>query len=190
MITTKTLIETHATRYPDMRIDDFIKLFYQNSFGPKHMNARPDEATLITYIINELEAFHPSDVTPEVEAIGHGFVRVSLRVVRDKKTTPEAFAAAFRRSMDVSEGITDQTTSRFVCQLNTLLAMIDEGAIDMPRDEVKNAIESYLSGEFRPVSHSKTYRECYHPHYRVLSVKEADKLLGYHAEGGHHHETR
>ena len=183
MITTKTLIETHANRYPDMRIDDYIKLFYQNSFGPRYMHDTPDEATLMAYITNELDAYAPPEASPEVEAIGHGYVRVSLSVVRDGKVTPEALAKAFRRSMEHAEGITDKTTTRFTCQLQTLLTMIDEGTVDVSDEDPHHTVETYLAGPIAPLRHSKPYRERYRPHYRVLTVKEADTLLGY-TQGG------
>jgi len=189
MITTKTLIETHLNRYPDMRVDDFIKLFYQNSFGPKHMSSVPDEEVLHAYIVNELDAFKPNVQSVDVEAIGHGFVRVSLSVIVKGRTTPKALAAAFKRTMDASAGVTEKTKSRFLCQIKTLLAMHDAGDITLQDEDPHQMVETYVNGPLAPIRHSEAYRRQYHPHYRVLNVQEAELLFKDDAEEDAHEQT-
>ena len=49
----ENILLEHYNKYPKMELVDFIKLIYQNSFGPRHMH-KPTKETVTKYITEEM----------------------------------------------------------------------------------------------------------------------------------------
>ena len=150
----------HYNRYPQMEITDFIKLIYQNSFGPRHMH-NPSKEDVLKYLDEEIKVV--TNETEIIEDIGNGYVRVYL----SKETNIEKLSNDFLNSM-IEDTYTETNIRVFYRKLNILIKLIKKGSIKLPKKESINLVNEYLSNGINPVRHTKIYNELYKPHYRVI----------------------
>lgn len=150
----------HYQKYPQMELNDFIKLIYQNSFGPRHMH-NPSKEDVLKYLDEEIKVV--TNETEIIEDIGDGYVRVYL----SKETNMEKISNNFFNSM-AEDTYTETNIRIFYRKINVLTKLIKKGSIKLPKKESINYIKEYLSNGINPVRHSKTYNEFYKPHYRVI----------------------
>jgi len=168
MIELEKIILEHYQRYPKMVIQDFIKLIYQNSFGPQHMGDNPSVESVIDYIETELKEYQRYEGTNQIEYIGNQYYRVNLSVIVDQLLSIEDFAKAFYQSMIESPLMEDHQINMFVYQLKTICTHLEEGSVVIEESQCEKTIEDYLDYGIRPVHHSDVFRMNYHPHYRVI----------------------
>lgn len=150
----------HYQKYPQMELNDFIKLIYQNSFGPRHMH-NPTKEDVIRYLNKEMELITNEKET--IEDIGNGYVRVYL----SKETNMEKISNNFLNSM-AEDTYTETNIRIFYRKINVLIKLIKKGSIKLPKKESINLVNEYLSNGINPVRHTKIYNELYKPHYRVI----------------------
>lgn len=150
----------HYQKYPQMELNDFIKLIYQNSFGPRHMH-NPSKEDVLKYLDEEIKVV--TNETEIIEDIGNGYVRVYL----SKETNMEKLSNDFLNSM-IEDTYTETNIRVFYRKLNILIKLIKKGSIKLPKKESINLVNEYLSNGINPVRHTKIYNELYKPHYRVI----------------------
>lgn len=150
----------HYQKYPQMELNDFIKLIYQNSFGPRHMH-NPSKEDVLKYLDEEIKVV--TNETEIIEDIGNGYVRVYL----SKETNMEKLSNVFLNSM-AEDTYTETNIRVFYRKLNILTKLIKKGSIKLPKKESINLVNEYLSNGINPVRHTKIYNELYKPHYRVI----------------------
>ena len=150
----------HYQKYPQMELNDFIKLIYQNSFGPRHMH-NPSKEDVLKYLDEEIKVV--TNETEIIEDIGNGYVRVYL----SKETNMEKISNNFFNSM-AEDTYTETNIRIFYRKINVLIKLIKKGSIKLPKKESINYIKEYLSNGINPVRHTKIYNELYKPHYRVI----------------------
>ena len=150
----------HYQKYPQMELNDFIKLIYQNSFGPRHMH-NPSKEDVLKYLDEEIKVV--TNETEIIEDIGNGYVRVYL----SKETNMEKLSNVFLNSM-AEDTYTETNIRVFYRKLNILIKLIKKGSIKLPKNESINLVNEYLSNGINPVRHTKIYNELYKPHYRVI----------------------
>ena len=150
----------HYQKYPQMELNDFIKLIYQNSFGPRHMH-NPSKEDVLKYLDEEIKVV--TNETEIIEDIGNGYVRVYL----SKETNIEKMSNDFLNSM-IEDTYTETNIRVFYRKLNILTKLIKKGSIKLPKKESINLVNEYLSNGINPVRHTKIYNELYKPHYRVI----------------------
>lgn len=166
----------HRSRYPDMEIQDEVKLLYQREFGGGHMIA--DEAESLDRIkaeyrelaagIGGREAEEDSRRArgQERESIGDGLYRVSLGLLA-KGLSPETLNRMFVKTAREVRG----NQARFTGILKEWLSSLHETG---PKERYREAAE-YLAGYEAlgcpMVSHSSHYRSAYHPAYRIVAER-------------------
>ena len=150
----------HYQKYPQMELNDFIKLIYQNSFGPRHMH-NPSKEDVLKYLDEEIKVV--TNETEIIEDIGNGYVRVYL----SKETNIEKMSNDFLNSM-IEDTYTETNIRVFYRKLNILIKLIKKGSIKLQKKESINLVNEYLSNGINPVRHTKIYNELYKPHYRVI----------------------
>ena len=156
----KEILLIHYNKYPQMEITDFIKLIYQNSFGPRHMH-NPTKEAVLKYLTEEMKVvISDKELT---EDIGNGYVRVYL----SKETDIEKISNNFLNSMN-EDTYTETNIRIFYRKINVLIKLIKKGSIKLPEKESINLVNEYLSNGINPVRHTKIYNELYKPHYRVI----------------------
>ncbi len=164
-------IRYQMNTYPESRLKDLYKNFFQDAFGPGHLAGSGDEAmaAMAAYLQSECEeAALEASLCPEYELTGwHGrFYRVNLSVINDGKVPMDVFLDAFMAS---AETFTLPDLDDWKKEWDAILSEITKEAPDLP-DFIndKEAIEQLLSGGEYASHHSKAYELAYHPHYRLI----------------------
>lgn len=164
----KTVFLDHFRRHPEMTLQDFVKLLYQSTYGPRHFGTSPTLSEIQKGIEDELAEMphHPDE--PAFEEIGGDFVRVSLQAILSGRIGAEALAEAFAASLPLSPAFDKASMKVFNDRFNLLLDLVAAGEIPFPVEVVDAFLADYCPKGIRPVSHSPKYKERYHPHYRVI----------------------
>lgn len=156
----RQILLAHRVRYPLMEPQDAVKLIYQNEFGCGHMITNADAC--LCYLRQEYPEAkkHPTPV--EWEPIGNGLGRIYLAAVKEQEL--EALGQAFLRSGEAHQG----TKARFLEKLELLKLMADQSAFPFGPVALDAYLERYTGDGYPAVSHSRAYRNAYHPAYRVV----------------------
>ena len=160
----KKILMDHAKRYPQMEPTDAVKLIYQNEFGGGHMIR--DTQACLEYLRKEYESVPQDPDMPRQEPIGNGFVRVHLSAVKPEEL--EQLGADFIRSANAYTG----SMERFLKKLDVLRKVTAAGHFAFGSDAMEMYLILYQKAGYTPVSHSHTYRQHYHPAYRVVKMDE------------------
>jgi len=153
----------HAQKYPRMQPCDAVKLLYQGEFGGDHQLKDGGQAFL-TRLREECAGTARDLSAPLTEDIGEGWLRVFLPALDTEAFPPETLARAFVLSAQTRTG----NQERFLQKLDTLCALTREGLFAFTAGELEDFLRPYIADGCPPVSHSPTYREAYHPAYRIL----------------------
>lgn len=156
----KTILLAHASRYPAMEPTDAVKLLYQNTFGGGHLIR--DEEAAIRYLRREYAAVSPDPSMPLTEDIGSGLLRVNLAALPENRL--EELGQVFLQSAKAWQG----TLEDFLPKLALLRELTAEGVFAFSPETLDAYLEEYAQVGYPMVSHSESYRQAYHPAYRVV----------------------
>ncbi|MBN2540613.1 MAG: hypothetical protein JXB08_03705 [Bacilli bacterium] len=146
---------------------DFLKLIYQNSYGPRHLHRNPNRTIIHRYMVSEIETME-KESNLDVEDIGNGYVRMHLH--RNSEGFLNRIEELFHLSMN--EPISEENAMKhFHHEVERLIELLKKQIIALPYEESMKMIEEYYLKGPHPVHHSKTYQNLYHPHYRVVAKK-------------------
>ena len=148
------IIAHHLARYPKMETHDLFKLIYQNELGCGHMV--DDEADCTARLVEEFRECHTGYEL--LEPIGNGYRRLYLGNARSGQYDPALLAKVFILSAKRRDGC----AARFIQKAECLTAFA-------PKSEVDVCIQWAKRNDYAPFSHSQTYRDAYHPAYRVVT---------------------
>ena len=160
----KQILITHARRYPQMEPADAVKLIYQNEFGGGHLIK--DRQACLDYLWKEYESVQFDPDMPRQEPIGNGMVRVHLAAVKPEEL--EQLGDAFIHSANTHTG----SLESFLKKLDVLRKVTAARHFSFSSDAMEMYLVLYQMAGYTPVSHSHTYRQQYHPAYRVVKVEE------------------
>lgn len=164
----RNVLHAHAERYPKMEPADLLKLIYQNEFGPAHLHVDSEES--LSAIRGEFDGIEEEEDFEGslYEDIGNGYVRLNFQAVDLLDYPIEKINEDFVASAGVKAGV----PQRFLRKADWALAHLGEFPFHFTEEEFDEAFRRYLEtckdGQFRPIRHSRTYREAYAPSYRVI----------------------
>ena len=140
-----------------MQIEDKIKLTMQGILGPAHLIN--DKEKVKARIIAEYEQIKDLDYPYDlVECISDKFVRVYLKPYYERFKCFDNLVEAFFKSCDnVSDLYYLEKELLSLREIETL--------------ENQQAIDAYFYSGDILISHSKIYKENYHPHYLVINKR-------------------
>ena len=167
----KTILLTHAEKYPKLEPTDAVKLLYQSEFGGGHLIR--DEESCLRFLRAEYAATPQQPDLPLMEDIGGGICRVNLAALDAHGISPEELGQAFLKSAAIPRGSPDD----FRQKLKMLTQLAEKGQMPFSPDALEEYLDRYEAAGFPPVSHSETYRLAYRPAYRVVDRKELKKML-------------
>ena len=167
----RSILLTHARRYPLMEPRDAVKLIYQNEFGGGHMIR--DESACLDFLRHEYESVKQCPDLPILEEIGSEIVRVNLAALDRHGYPLVSVGTAFLLSAAVHQGNLDS----FLHKLSTLKELTEEGKMPFSPKDLETYLESYAAAGYPAVSHSETYRNAYHPAYRVIRKEFLSKQM-------------
>ncbi len=183
----KEILLEHFRKYPKMEIADAVKLLYQSEFGGGHMI--PDPSRSLKRIRQEWRERWKDDAagggtekrgqaeecqaSPDdgrsgreavCESIGCGMYRIYLDAL-DNGLAAETLNEIFVQTADRKVG----SMEAFERKLETLAECCKEGSLPFDEAEVRMYLKKYQQQGYPAVSHSRAYRESYHPSYRVAA---------------------
>jgi len=186
------ILVKHYNKYPYMKIQDMIKLIYQNEYAGGHMIADREES--LARLKDEYlsmsgghsmsgDAAYPGDgsVVSEngggfgsgrhmsekgklFEDIGNGLCRIHLAELSCHPISLETVNNFFVYTANSSKG----DIGSFKDKLGVLRNCCEKGILPFDVGELDEYLDSYSAQGYPAVSHSIEYREAYYPAYRVV----------------------
>ena len=158
---TAELIIAHYNKYPLLEIVDLFKYLFQSSFGCEHLVSSLQAVT--DYIIKEYKDMQ-KDTNMQIEPLDGDYSRVGLGYIGlgvDTKTFGELF---FRSAKKEAEGLV-----RLEEKIGVLKVLITTGHLPFSISEFESQLGEWQSLGYPAVRHSETFRNNYHPAYRVIA---------------------
>jgi hypothetical protein len=161
--------------YPESRLQDLYKNFFQDRFGPGHLIS--DTATASEYLRSELAAYAKVSQKPLVEQIGweKNFYRVSTDAVKMDLLPFSVYLDAFVESANTTK---ETSIVEWEAEWQKILAVIERMNLNLPNfntDKIK--IQKRIdSGEFA-IHHSTSFEAAYQPHYRIIKKEIVENRI-------------
>lgn len=146
-----------------MEIRDVAKLIYQSEFGGGHMI--PNSQMSLNRIQEEYKSLGSEalNVPSVVENIGNGLARIYLSCL-EHGVPEEVLNEMFVHSANNKKG----TIAGLEEKMELVISLCQEGLISYCIDDVLEFFETWKQDGYPAMSHSETYRQNYHPAYRVI----------------------
>jgi len=159
--------------YPALTLQDIYKSFFQDEFGPGHL--LEDTAGARKYLEYELfEMTSRGNYTTEPCGTGMNFYRVPMDLVKDGKVSFEDYFSAFLESASTFR---IPETEIWQEKWYAIISEIEKMNVPIKDFETEKArLEEMLQSGETVVHHSSGYTERYNPHYRIIGVKQWEKL--------------
>lgn len=163
----KNLLIDHYKKYPEMQIQDMVKLIYQSEFAGGHLI--PDEQESLKYLEEELKEIDSSlssvHVKEDFEYIGNNLYRLFLHTVKNNKIKPETVNRFFVATSEKVKG----SINGFQEKLEVLRLCCVNKELPFSVKELNAYLSEYRDKGYPPVSHSQVYKDEYKPFYRIVS---------------------
>ena len=153
-------------RCPAAEPRDYCKLLYQSEFGAGHMAA--DAQTVLARLRDECAAVQADAESAEAPFtdVGGCLLRLHLRALPALKLRQETVAGLFAQAC---------APRGSVAGLEEKLKMLWENAavLGLSPAALEEEIAPWREAGYPPLSHSQTYRDLYHPAYRLVPAAAA-----------------
>ncbi|MDN5355055.1 MAG: hypothetical protein PWQ09_1811 [Candidatus Cloacimonadota bacterium] len=159
------IIEQELTRFPQTRLQDIYKVFYQGTFGPAHfVRSRQNAETAIKKELDSILEVKQTNIFHNISYIGW-FYRVDLSYLKLTTMDITEFSDLFYRSSLLDPPISysnwKQEWKKIVGKIENDFAIVN---IKKDREWLQRKLEK---GEYI-CSHSDIFHKEYHPHYRLI----------------------
>lgn len=172
------LLQTQFDKYPAMQLTDCIKLLYQRILGSEHMFMEP--ARCYQLLCDEKKKIGTDPTFPPYEELGGNSCRFHLLplVVDFSKSTGDfsqlhTLCSLFLKSMPVLSDHAEEKKALLDHALTWLLGWIREGILPFNPEESRQFVMLYRKKGCPAVHHSQSFRNAYHPAYRLLRTDYA-----------------
>ncbi len=157
-------IKTELTHYPEARLRDIYKNFFQDAFGPGHLI--PDTAHAGGYLNYELQ--QPIGDTLKWQAVGaaNDFYRINLSLVKERVIPRSVLLEAMVESAVLARNPDMETWKKEWQQVMQVIEAINFQPPEFEPD--KKAIEELLAQDKYVMHHSEHYNKTYNRHYRIV----------------------
>ncbi len=149
----------YFNRYPLSTSQDFVKFLYQSILGGGHLIT--NEEANYQYLLKEYTEIKYDENHILYEDISDHLVRVHLEALKEDEL--KLYHRLFMLSASYSLSL-----ERFIQELDNVEDMIKKGLLPLSYDEYKTYIEKYRQDNYPLVRHTPTFRDMYHPHYRLM----------------------
>lgn len=161
--TLQMALERQMDTYPEARLQDIYKSFYQDHFGPGHLIT--DTAMVRHYLYSELSENDVSyPVYYEPTGCEGRFVRVFLSAVADSLVSAEELLDAFVRSANEFQ----EPQTEWVTEWKEVVRAIRENNISVEGFAEDEPTLTEAAQNNQAMHHSRAYNAAYHPHYRIV----------------------
>lgn len=160
----KNAVNAQMSLYPESRLQDLYKAFFQAEFGPEHIIA--DTLSAGRYLDSELLIPDNSDIMYEPIGVDSAFFRVHLCAVQSGKITRNELFDAF---ISGARKVESDEISKWTEKWRKIESVITSMNIQLPDYESDRiAIDSLLNTGQYALHHSQEFRTKYDPHYRIV----------------------
>lgn len=164
------ILRYHAEKYPLLQPEDAVKLLYQQTFGVGHLIT--DRRSFAEQLYREMEECVPVPGLPLTEPVGCGLIRVMLNSPGIDALRTEDLIASCLHTAESCHGSMDE----FLAKLSELQDVCRTGLFGFSPAELDRYLDAYRKDGCPPVSHSRIYRDAYHPSYRVTEEHFLSRL--------------
>lgn len=160
----KQILVKHYSKYPEMKVQDMIKLIYQNEFAGGHLIKNESES--MKRLQDEIAEISESGAAgkPLFEDIGNGLVRLYLDPLTEYQTDLKTINRFFVNTSNSVHG----SAESFRQKTDVLRKCCEHGVFPFETDEVDSIVSELEEKGYPPIGHSEDYRKAYNPHYRVV----------------------
>lgn len=156
-------LERQMDLYPEARLQDIYKSYYQDHFGPGHLIT--DTAMVRQYLFSELAKNDVSyPIYYEPTGCEGRFVRVFLSAVADSLISAEELLDAFMRSANEFQ----EPQTEWVTEWAEIVRTIRENEIYVEGFEEDEPALTEAAKNNQAIHHSRAYNDAYFPHYRIV----------------------
>lgn len=146
-------LSMHLKKYPLMQIQDVLKLYLQGILGPSHIVYDKDK---IRNNLNEEYQMVDKNYSYDlIEEISDEYIRVYIKPYFQKYKSFDKLIDAFIKSCNENIDVNE-----FIIEVKKLI-----------NNDNQEFILKYLKDGNYLISHSKIYKDNYHPHYLVINKK-------------------
>jgi hypothetical protein len=160
------IIEQELVKFPQARLQDIYKVFYQGTFGPAHfIKSRQQAEKNLRAELEQINFRKSSDFFQNISYLGW-FYRVDLSYIFKTEISIHQFCDFFYRSSLIARPISHKKWKKEWKNLENgyLLKNFEIPHIKKDKKWLRDKIEK---GEF-VFSHSDIVHKKYHPHYRLI----------------------
>ena len=171
----RQFIEGELKYYPEARLADLYKNYFQDAYGPGHI--LEDTTKAGKYIDWELQQSDWLD-TLSYQALGinHDYYRINLRLVKDGIIPRDTLLMALTESAGLARKPDIESWKKEWSEVFAVIKKVKPNLPDMEADEKR--INKVLSEGDVVMHHSKYYEEKYHPHYRIVHRSVFERWIG------------
>lgn len=166
---TRELLIEHYNTYPRLEVSDIFKFIFQSAYGCEHLVSSEERA--LNYIKEELKRVS-GDEAPRVDRLDGDYSRVYLSCLNDK-VTPEVMAKYFCLSAKVEP----DGRERLLEKIAVARELIRDGTIPLSLRDFDELNEKWREAGYPAIHHSDSFREAYHPAYRVIANEYLKHLI-------------
>lgn len=150
--------------YPESRLQDLYKAFFQAEFGAEHIVA--DTTAAGKYLDLELTVTDSTEIFYEPIGADSSYFRVHLKAVQDSLITRQELFDAFIGGVNRIE---IPQIERWKDRWPEILKVIDRMNLNLPEyDSDRAMIDSVLATGAYAIHHSEAFSKAYDPHYRII----------------------
>lgn len=166
-------VESHLELYPEARLQDLYKAFFQAEFGAEHIVA--DTGSAGKYLDSELKTRDNSKVLYEPIGADSTYYRVHLRAVQEGYISRDQLFHAFLGGVQTVE---IPQVEKWAETWPKILKVIDGMNLALPDyDRERVQIDSLLAAGSYALHHSRAFSAAYDPHYRIIRRDIFEKEL-------------
>ncbi|HWS01396.1 MAG TPA: hypothetical protein VN249_12315 [Prolixibacteraceae bacterium] len=161
----RQFVEDELKYYPEARLKDLYKNYFQDAYGPGHIIR--DTTSAGEYLDWELLQPEWTDPLPW-QALGtnHDFYRINLVLLKNGTIPRDTLLTGMVKSARMSR---NPGIESWMKEWNEVLSVIREMKPDLPDIESdEEFIAQTLASGKVVMHHSEAYEKKYHPHYRII----------------------
>ena len=159
----QTVLE-HIKKYPEIELQDILKMLFQNEFGPKHL--AENEIECFKSLSTEINSIDYNENEELFEDIGCDALRLNLKAI------PVGTDLNYINKIIVNSASKFcGTNEKLVVKFGLLVVMAENQEIPFDIERVRDETNAFAKNGFKPISHSEVYKQNYSPSYRVISKK-------------------
>lgn len=172
------VLQKNIKKYPEMKVQDALKLIYQSTFGCGHLIENKESS--YNLLMKEWENTEENEDST-FESIGGGYARFNIGAAKKSGISPDLLQKVFLKSAEVVSGTLDD----FYDRVNELKQLCAEGELPFSVREIDSFLVQWQKSKYPLFRHSEKYRALYKPAYRVVLekyVKIFAALINIHCE--------